>query len=154
MTKTDLLAILESRVLVMKDPVLSQGPVDLTDGYTSIFETLSYYTVRAFVENKADCLADSNYAFWVFDEGLPTEEARWPVSEHLAPSEKTPERLLKEFLDGFVGTNVKSYIIRAGSLNADTKTALVDVLWSDDSWRLYLVKHTGVDFELELITTA
>jgi len=27
-------------------------------------------------------------------------------------------------------------------------------LWSDDSWRLYLVKHTGVDFELELITTA
>jgi len=153
MTKTELLAILESRVLVMKDPVLAQT-IDLTTGYTSAYEELRYYTVRAIVDNRPDCITDNTYSFWVFDEGLPTETAKWPVSEHLAPRETTPERLLKEFLDGYVGTNVKSYIIRAGSLNPDTRTALVDVLWSDDSWRLYLVKHTGVDFELELITTA
>lgn len=149
MTKTELLNILVGRVLVMKDPV-SAPQVDLTTGYASDYETLNYYTVQVIVESNPDAISDNTLSFWVFDEGLATEEAKWPVSEPLAPRVVTPERALKEFLDGYVGTAIRSYIIRAGSLNPDTKTALVDVVWDNPlEWRLYLVSHDGVDFSFE-----
>ena len=153
MTKTELLAIIDDRTLVMKDPVLSGGyPIDLTDGYSSDYETLSYYTVKVMLETNTDAVTDTMTSFWVFDEGLPTEDARWPVSEQFKPREITPERLLKEYLDTFVGGAIKSYTIRAGSLNVNTRTALVDVLWSDNTFRLYLVSHNGTEFELEQIS--
>ena len=120
-----------------------ETPVEQAD-----YGGLKYYLVKVY-DLVNDGLRDVNIAFYVEDEGQPSEAAYWSPSE----PKPSPVSGFQQELATFIASKILAGAIKgafAEKVDQVNETAIYQVVWSDLSERRYFVsKDVSGDLQLE-----
>ena len=120
-----------------------ETPVEQAD-----YGGLKYYLVKVY-DLVNDGLRDVNIAFYVEDEGQPSEAAYWSPSE----PKPSPVSGFQQELATFIASKILAGAIKgafAENVDQVNETAIYQVVWSDLSERRYFVsKDVSGDLQLE-----